>query len=98
MEKFIDNKNIKIYFKEELVENSTKAIFVIHGFFEHSGRYDELVSRFKNIGFNVFAMDLRGHGRTISKKGDLQSIKKVVSDVMVVIKYIKEKYNYKISK
>lgn len=94
MEKYIDNKSVKIYLKEDLVGDSSKAILIIHGFFEHSGRYEGLVSKFKDIGFSVFSMDLRGHGKTIGKKGDLQSIKKVISDVMLVIKYIKENYNF----
>lgn len=94
MIKYIDNKNIKIYLKEDLVENSSKAILVVHGFFEHSGRYDEFVSKLKNIGFNVFSMDLRGHGKTISKKGDLKSIKKLIEDIDKIVKYIKNNYRF----
>ena len=94
MEKYIDNKKIKIYLNEELTKGSSKAILVVHGFFEHSGRYDEFISRLKDIGFNVFAMDLRGHGKTISKKGDLKSIKKLIEDVDVVVKYIKNNYHF----
>ena len=94
MEKYIDNKNVKIYLSEELNKDSTKAILVIHGFFEHSVRYNEFVAELKKNGFNVFSMDLRGHGRTVSRKGDLQSIKKVVSDVKKVVDYIKENYKF----
>lgn len=94
MEKYIDNKNVKIYLKEDIVENSSKAILLIHGFFEHSGRYDELASKLKEIGYSVFSVDLRGHGRTVSKKGDLQSINKLIGDMKVVVSYIKEKYSF----
>lgn len=94
MDKYIANKDIKIYLNEDIVKNSNKAILLIHGFFEHSGRYDEFVSKLKEVGYSVFAMDLRGHGRTISKKGDLESIEKVVSDVKAIVNYVKENYKF----
>lgn len=94
MHKYIENKNIKIYLREEIIECSSKAILLIHGFFEHGGRYNEFIDILKEKGFSVFSMDLRGHGRTISKKGDLVSINKVISDVKKVIGYIKENYKF----
>lgn len=94
MEKYIENKNIKIFVKEKLTTNSNKAILLIHGLAEHSGRYEEFISRLNEDGFNVFTMDLRGHGQTISKRGDCESIKKVISDVDIVINYIKNNYNF----
>lgn len=94
MDKYIDNKNIRVYLREDIIENSSKAILLIHGFCEHSGRYDEFINKLKGIGYSVFSMDLRGHGRTISKKGDLESINKVISDVEVVVNYIEEHYSF----
>jgi len=95
MEKYIDNNKIKIFVREKLVENSSKAILLIHGFGEHGGRYEEFISVLNKEGYSVFAMDLRGHGKTISKKGDLESIKKVIKDTELVMDYIKENYNFK---
>lgn len=94
MDKYIDNKNIKIYLKEDIVDKSSKAILLIHGFCEHSGRYCEFINKLKEIGYSVFSMDLRGHGRTIGKKGDLESIKRVISDVEIIVNYIKNNYNF----
>lgn len=94
MEKYISNKNIKIYLNEDILENSTCAILLLHGFCEHSGRYNDFIKELKDKGFSVFAMDLRGHGKTISKKGNLQSIKKVISDVEIVVNYIKKNYHF----
>ena len=95
MEKYIDGKKIKIFVKEEIVKDSSKAILLIHGFGEHSGRYEELIENLRDEGYCVFAMDLRGHGRTISKKGDLKSIKMLIKDVETVMNYIKTNYNHK---
>ena len=42
-----------------------RAVLVfVHGFTEHSGRYEELAEALVDRGFAVWAMDLRGHGRS----------------------------------
>ena len=43
MEKYIQSNKIKIFVKEELIEKTSKAILLIHGFAEHSGRYNEFI-------------------------------------------------------
>lgn len=94
MEKYIKNGNIEIFINEEIVGDSNKAILLIHGFAEHSGRYVDFINELKERNFSVFAMDLRGHGKTVSKKGNMESIKKVISDVDAVVNYIKSNYNF----
>jgi alpha-beta hydrolase superfamily lysophospholipase len=42
----------------------TRALLVVHGFGEHSGRYDELGAWFAARGCAVHALDHRGHGRS----------------------------------
>ena len=67
MGKYINGKDIKIFVNENIVEDSSKAILLIHGFGEHGGWYNEFSERLKKEGYSVFVMDLRGHGRTICK-------------------------------
>ena len=40
------------------------VVVVVHGFVEHSGRYAELAGRLNREGYAVYAMDLRGHGKS----------------------------------
>lgn len=94
MMKYIQNGKVQIYINEMTVNNSNIAILIIHGLAEHSGRYDDFIFKLNERGISVFAMDLRGHGQTISKKGDCESIKKVISDVDAVIDYIKNSYKF----
>jgi alpha-beta hydrolase superfamily lysophospholipase len=42
---------------------------LVHGESEHSGRYDRLATGLALHGFGVWAMDLRGHGRTAESTG-----------------------------
>ena len=52
MEKYIDNNKIKIFIREKLIENSSKAILLIHGFGEHGGRYEEFISVLNKEGYS----------------------------------------------
>jgi alpha-beta hydrolase superfamily lysophospholipase len=42
---------------------------VVHGASEHSGRYGRLADALTARGFAVYALDLRGHGRTAESTG-----------------------------
>ena len=46
------------------------AIALVHGLGEHSGRYEALAARFVDAGFAVWAIDLRGHGKSPGQRGD----------------------------
>lgn len=95
MEKFVENGKVKIFVREAVAPNSETAVLLIHGLAEHSGRYEEFMKSLQESGVSVFAMDLRGHGQTVSKKGDSESIKKVLSDVRCVVDYIKTNFDVK---
>jgi acylglycerol lipase len=47
-----------------LPDSATRVLLVVHGFGEHSGRYDELGAWFAARGCAVHAYDHRGHGRS----------------------------------
>ncbi|MFC6920954.1 alpha/beta hydrolase, partial [Meiothermus taiwanensis] len=54
--------------------DTPKAIvIVIHGFGEHSGRYDGLATHLVHRGFAVYAPDLRGYGRSPGQRGHIDS-------------------------
>lgn len=49
------------------------TIILVHGAFEHMGRYKELVERFRRDGFSVIYGDLPGQGLSDGKKGHIRS-------------------------
>ena len=58
-------------------DGSAKAIIVlVHGFGEHSLRYEGLADFFTGKGYAVFAADLPGHGRSGGKRGHVSSIER----------------------
>jgi acylglycerol lipase len=56
-----------IFYRHWSVPSGTKAravLFVFHGVHEHSGRYADFGNKCASAGFDVFAIDHFGHGRS----------------------------------
>jgi alpha-beta hydrolase superfamily lysophospholipase len=49
-------------------EKPRAVLQIVHGMAEHSLRYERLARRLSSEGIEVWAMDLRGHGRTADPK------------------------------
>src|SRR5579884_966775 len=57
------------------------AVLVMHGYGEHSGRYDYLATALTASGYAVHAIDLRGYGRSSGSRGHIQSWDAYLSDI-----------------
>ncbi|MDA8297741.1 MAG: lysophospholipase [Actinomycetota bacterium] len=67
-------------------EGAGAAPFVIvHGFGEHSGRYDWLARQLAATGRDVWSMDLAGHGRSPGSGTDVGGIDGVLDDIAALI-------------
>ena len=62
-----------------------KVICIVHGIGEYGGRYDRVASRFREAGYAVLSMDLRGHGDSLGIKGDCAPRKDVLDDVSALL-------------
>lgn len=57
------------------------VVVVVHGFIEHSGRYAELAQRFNQEGYAVYAMDIRGHGKSEGERVFIRSFDDLLADL-----------------
>lgn len=68
-----------------------KAVVVgVHGFAEHSGRYEHFGAYLAEKGFSLYMYDLRGHGLSKSERGYVESFNDFVRDTISFISYVKE--------
>ena len=65
-----------------------KAVIITHGIGEHSDCYGELAQDFAKNGWQVFAWDLRGHGRSSGKRGFLKAFRDYTDDLSLFINYL----------
>ena len=82
------------YWQAWIADASYKRNLVIqHGLGEHSGRYSNIVTSFVVKKVNVFSYDIRGHGKTKGKRGDIKSIGQLASDFEIFLTLLEKKYN-----
>jgi len=67
-------------------------MLIVHGFGEHSGRYEEMATWFARKGFAVFALDLQGHGRTPGRRGHVADFEFFLDDVEEYLAALREDY------
>ena len=72
--------------------DSQSLMLIVHGFGEHSGRYEEMATWFARQGFAVFALDLRGHGRTPGHRGHVSDFECFLDDVEEYLAALREDY------
>jgi alpha-beta hydrolase superfamily lysophospholipase len=62
--------HVRVVYRRWVPEHGTRAALqIVHGASEHSGRYGRLAAALTARGIAVYAMDLRGHGRTAESSG-----------------------------
>ena len=71
----------KLFYLRWPVESPRASMTIIHGYAEHSARYNYVAAYLNNMGFDVFALDLRGHGRSEGTRGHVSSYSHYHDDV-----------------
>jgi alpha-beta hydrolase superfamily lysophospholipase len=61
----------------------TKALFLVHGLGEHSSRYSHVPAALSSEFSDVFALDLRGHGRSTGVRGYAPSVDTMLDDIQL---------------
>jgi alpha-beta hydrolase superfamily lysophospholipase len=73
---FTGHGGLRLFFRSWLPANGRPprvTVVNIHGLGDHSGLYSELAERLVSLGAAVFALDLRGHGRSPGQRAYLDS-------------------------
>jgi len=58
----------EIFSRSWLPDDPSASILLVHGFAEHSGRYEEVATWLASRGFAVHAFDHQGHGRSSGRR------------------------------
>ena len=74
------------------LEDPEKVICIVHGIGEYGGRFDRVAEVFRKKNMAACALDLRGHGESLGKRGDCAPRNSVLDDVSELLRYAEEKY------
>ncbi len=72
----------QIFWRAWLPDTSPKALLVlVHGYDDHSGRYQHVGNHFVQRGFAVYGFDLMGHGQSEGRRGYVARFDDYLEDV-----------------
>lgn len=84
----------EIFYQTWPCEKPKAVIFLTHGIGEHSGSYDRFSQELAKKNIQVFAWDLRGHGRSSGQRGYVSNFKEHCTDFKKVFKFFSNKEEY----
>ena len=64
-----------------LVDSPRASVVIVHGYMEHSARYEHLAGRLNEEDLSVYAFDLRGHGRSGGVRGPILGFSQYLEDL-----------------
>ncbi len=86
---FATHDDVALFYRHwPAVAEARGAIILIHRGHEHSGRMAHLADELGLPDFDVFAYDMRGHGRSPGTRGDSPSVSHSVRDVQTFVDHI----------
>ncbi|MEO8427841.1 MAG: lysophospholipase [Verrucomicrobiota bacterium] len=90
---FEGTRGIALHSQCWLPEESSRAILaIVHGVTEHSGRYSNIVRPMLSAQLGVCGFDLRGHGRSLGRRGHVDSWQDYLSDLEVFLRKIRTSF------
>lgn len=62
-------------------EKPQGVVLVMHGYGEHSSRYDHVAVALVRAGYEVMALDARGHGKSTGQRGYVERFRRYTDDL-----------------
>jgi len=85
---FLDSTGgIRLFYRHVPVEDAKAAVALVHGFAEHSGRYEHVIQALNDAGVAVVAIDLRGHGNSEGRRGHINRFQDYLDDVNALVDF-----------
>jgi acylglycerol lipase len=83
---FAGVKGLEIFWQSWQGDAPTRGVVVIsHGAGEHSGRYERSALELAELGYPVYALDHRGHGRSEGRRALVDRLDNAAADLDVLI-------------
>lgn len=78
-------EGLKIYAQGWNPPQTKGVVCIVHGFNEHSSRYEHVAIRLCNAGYAVLTYDEFGHGKTEGKRGHAPSYQALLNSVKIIL-------------
>jgi alpha-beta hydrolase superfamily lysophospholipase len=78
---FATSDGLRLFERAWVAEAARGVVAIVHGYAEHSGRYQHVAEHLVGRGYSVYAFDLRGHGRSEGARVFVRSFNEYLDDV-----------------
>ena len=73
-----------------MIDEARAVLVLVHGYGEHSGRYGNLVKPLAELGYAIYAFDLRGHGESPGQRGHIMGWGDYREDLQRFLHHVQE--------
>jgi alpha-beta hydrolase superfamily lysophospholipase len=92
---FVDHRKLKLHLTVFESDKEDPCVIFIHGMGLHTMFFLEFLSKLCDEGFNVFGLDIQGHGRSRGERGHF-TMKEATENVSSIVDYITKNYNTRV--
>lgn len=82
-------KNVELYFQAWTVPAPRGTIVITHGHGEHTDSYKRVVEGLKNENWDIYAWDMRGHGRSEGIRGFAETFDLYCDDFKIFLNQVR---------
>jgi len=82
----MNSKGVRLYTRRSSPSEPRALIVIAHGFGEHAGRYAHVMEHLVRNNIAVSAFDMRGHGKSDGRRGDVKRFFHWVDDLHMMIR------------
>ena len=83
----------RLYYRHLVAKDARAQLVILHGFGEHSGRYEQLMTERAEHGLSSLAIDYRGHGRADGRRGHVNRFSEYLTDADRALAIVADKHN-----
>jgi alpha-beta hydrolase superfamily lysophospholipase len=90
---FKSRDGTKIFYRFYPAPGSRHTVIMLHGYGEHSGRYEKFPGKMERLSAQFAVMDFRGMGRSEGARGDIGSFDDYIEDVTAFMEHLRKKHS-----
>ncbi len=83
----------KIFYRFYPLSGARHTVIMLHGYGEHSGRYEKFPEKMYGISAQFAVMDFRGMGLSEGARGDVNSFGDYLRDVTAFVAHLRSRYS-----
>lgn len=80
--------NLELRGRHWPVQDAIGNVALVHGFFEHTGRWSHVARAMNEAGISLWGIDLRGHGESEGPRGDTPSYQHMLEDLDAYFEHV----------